>query len=267
MQSYVLGCIIIRKAYRGLGLNMGKNKGTDNTKAELTTGNQPPSDNGMVTVGYNAAVQFYNQELNAIGQRNAAFLIVQSILIAAFATLLVNANQLPWALAIFIWVITVGGSLFCLFHQITGESGANAASKWREYMRFVEGAQENTPWSKFDQFSETYHRRHIQMRQEGKLWSRCKSTYMRLRCDKCLVQRLPLPHTWITIPAIFASGWVFAAVYITTRLFMKDDPLHTNPFLPIGFATSISIGICVLTIAIVGYIVWRYTRWRKIATP
>ncbi|MFC1944992.1 hypothetical protein ACFLX5_05925 [Chloroflexota bacterium] len=94
---------------------------------------------------YNAALQSHNNELNIINQRNT-FLIVQSILIAALATLMVNSIWFDKALIVFIWVLTLAGTIFCLLHNYTGNSGARAALRWRQYMRYIEKGGKSPLW-------------------------------------------------------------------------------------------------------------------------
>lgn len=220
---------------------------------------------------HGAAVQFYNQELNTISQRNTAFLIVQSILIAAFATLLVNADKFPWALAMFMWALSVAGSLFCLFHHVAGRSGARTASNWRRYMRLIESGQINAPWNRFDQYcDDDEHAQHIKIPKKSQACLRLRNLYFGLQCDRCLVQRLPLPHIWIITPAIFASGWVLSAVYMTVRLlFLKQDPLrlHPNPYLSLPVATGFSFIVLGITLAVLVKIIQHGITWWHTTIP
>ena len=96
---------------------------------------------------YSAAVQLHNQEFRALGERTAAFTIVQSIFIPALGTILINHSWFPHFAIIIIWVINTFGALFCLFHHLAGRSGSRAAYTWRQYMLFLEKGQNTTPWS------------------------------------------------------------------------------------------------------------------------
>jgi hypothetical protein len=47
---------------------------------------------------YNLTIQFHNQEIQALNEKTQAFLIVQSIFVAAFATILTTGGEfLPFA--------------------------------------------------------------------------------------------------------------------------------------------------------------------------
>jgi len=187
---------------------------------------------------YNVAAQFYNQELNTINQRNTAFLIVQSILVAAFATLVVNADKFPWALVAFMWAIILAGVLFCFFHHIAGRSGARSTFNWRRYMHHLERGQMEAPWNRFDQY--------------------CRES----RFENRLLERLPRPHAWIFTPAIFASGWFLAAWYVTIRLcFIEQDPLHVNPYLPLPWPILLTSIVLLVTFIVVVYILWQFITW------
>jgi len=192
---------------------------------------------------------------------------VQSIFVAAFATLLVNAGQFPWALAVFMWALSIGASLFCFFHHIAGRSGARAASKWRRYMRLIETGQAEMPWKKFYEYCEAEHDNHGEVPPIRNVCSWLKNLCARLQCDRCLLTRLPLPNAWITTPAIFAMGWVIASAYLTTRLFIAADPLAIDPFLPLLCSRSISIVVLVFTVIILCCILCHYRIWWRTTVP
>jgi len=204
---------------------------------------------------YNAAVQLHNQEFRTLGERNNAFLIAQSILVVALVTLLTYQHLFPLALEFFIWGISIVGSLFCLFHHLAGRSGSQAAFRWRQYMSLLETGQTDTPWKQFYEYCEDEHKKH------GK--ARIKNLWTRLQCDRCLLERSPLPTAWITTPAIFAAIWVFVSSYITKRLFMPDDPLLLDLLLCVEATRAISVIVAVITFLILCYIVYHCVVWWK----
>lgn len=210
---------------------------------------------------YGAATMFYNQELSAISQRNMAFLIVQSILVTAFVTMVINADKFPWALTIFMWAISVGGSLFCLFHHIAGRSGAQAAANWRRYMCHIENCQTDAAWKRFYEYSNTDHEKHGEIPPKRRVYSWLRNLFARFLCPRCLFERLPLPVSWIITPAIFAAAWVLTSAYLTRRMFLEGDPLRANPFLPLALAQTVSVAILVISVCILVYILWQYRTW------
>lgn len=161
---------------------------------------QPKNDDDKKKEWHRSALELYKSEISTISESNAAFLIVQSILIAALSTFLVLTQALPYALIFFVLAIATAGSLFCFFHHRAGKSSANTALQWKRYMCFLEGkTKTNSPWKKFHSYLDQKERRSA--------------------------QRMPLKHAWITNPGIFAVGWFLVALYITIRLFFPDDPI------------------------------------------
>ncbi len=179
-----------------------------------------------VKAWYPLALDFYKQEIEIISQRNSAFLVVQSILVAALVTLLVNAGNFPYALSFIVWAITAGGALFCLSHHKAGRSGAQAAFYWRQYLVFLEGKiTQNSPLKEFVSYTETKHK-HLAADDIRCLATDVGDFLGKPNCDRCLVTRLPLPHAWITSTFIFSLGWTFLAIYLTVRLFLPSrDPI------------------------------------------
>jgi len=213
---------------------------------------------------YNMAVQFYNQELSTISQRNSAFLIVQSILVVALATFLGNAEKFPYALVIIVWGICLFGGLFCYFNNVSGKTGAQAASLWRRYMYLIEKHKRGTPWTQFSAYCEDdNHRKHVDIPPWRNIVCRLWNLRARLRCGRCLLDRAPLPSKWIITPAMFSGLWLVVSVYIIVRSFMPCDPLflYLPSYMSLCYAQLISIAVAVVVFIFLCCILWCFWVW------
>lgn len=201
----------------------------------------------MNTTWYSAAVQFYNQELSNIGQRNSAFLVVQSILIVALATFLSNSAQFPYVLIAIVWAICILGSLFCLLHFVSGRTGAMVASNWRRYMSHLENRESNAPWVVFYSYSKEEKR------------GRCS---IGLSVED-LLKRTPWPSTWIITSIAFAVVWFGISIYLVVRSRLSDDPLFNGlpDWLSLGWTQILSIVILVATFIVLCFLIKGYIRW------
>ncbi len=168
---------------------------------------------------YNAAIQLHNQEFRAIGERTAAFLIVQSILVAGLGHVIISESViLPYAFTVIVSGIIVIGVLYCLMHCKAGELGSLAAFRWRRYMRHVERNEEQEePWEWFYKQCERPKLADWEKPSPGK-----KTTEARLLYEP------PWPSSWLLSPAIFSSVWFGAACYIIIRLYCADDNLRQS---------------------------------------
>jgi hypothetical protein len=159
------------------------------------------------------------------------------------------------------WGLTIAGTLFCLFYHLSGRSHARAAFKWRQIMHSAEAGKERGLWDQFWKLGKVFHNKHIQ---ETKSKRCCiKNKYNQHRCDICLDKRLPLPHIWIFIPAVFTIGWIITSLYLVVRLFLPSDPLHENPVLslPLWVIITIAIIVSLFTIGVLAYIVCQGIKW------
>ncbi len=196
---------------------------------------------------YNAAVQLYNQEFRTLGERTMAFLIVQSILVAAFVTVLTLPAQtmretLPYGFYPILIGIIVVGVLYCLLHHSAGSFGSRAAFRWKQYMRHVESNDLETPW---DWFYE--HSPHT-CRGKGIIRFLTQS-----QCERCLLEKPPLPSTWFFSPAIFLTVWAFAIIYIFLR--------HMGGRVPL--LCPLTVGVSVFILVLASFIMWRWASpWR-----
>lgn len=216
------------------------------------------------TESYSAAVQLHNQEFRALGERTAAFVIVQSIFLPAFGMILINPHWFPHAAIIILWGINIFGALFCLFHHLAGGSGSRAAYSWRKYMLVLEGTENATPWKWL--YNEYYRQRELEESYISSRWSLCKLTaklLSRFRDERRLLDRTPLPIAWIMIPSLFIAIWFGIGIYITTRMFMASDPLLAYPIMPILPYQIISIAILVGIAAIMLIFICGYVKWRS----
>ena len=159
---------------------------------------------------YNVALQLHNQEFRTLGERTNAFLIVQSLLVAAFAMIRINPELFPYAFPLITGGISIVGILFCFLHYGAGRLGSRAAFRWRQYMIRVENHHPDAPWSWF--YGET----------------QCA------RCERRLLNKPPLPSAWLISPAIFFLVWLAAIAYIlivccTSPDFCKCFPISALP--------------------------------------
>lgn len=182
---------------------------------------------------YSAAVQFYNQELIVIGQRTMAFLIVQSILVAAFVTILINPNLFPYAFPLIAGGISIVGILFCVLHYLAGQLGSQAAFRWRQYMRRIENEHPDATWNWF-------HRE-------------CEGTGL----ERQLLDKPPLPSTWLISPVIFFLVWLGAIAYIVTVCSTSPDLCKDFPFwaLPLWVIVVLSV-VTVIALFVVSWTAW-----------
>jgi len=218
---------------------------------------------------YNAALQLHNQEFRTLGERNYAFLIAQSILVVALVTVLVNSKLFPYALIFIMWVIIMAGILFCISHHLAGRAGSTAAFIWRQYMLDIERNQQDTPWNWVYNYCEERHKKHGEPPQKRKVCTWLRSLLTRLKCDRCLLERSPLPIVWLITPGIFAGIWFAFSFYIARRLFIKGDPLTLNltDFFPLGLAQAISIIVTLIAFGVLCYLICRFVKWFRTKTP
>lgn len=199
---------------------------------------EKPQSNQPITPveSYSAAVRFRTNETRALSERTAAFLIVQSILVAAFVHIITipetNTNQLfPYAFYPVTFGISIIGTLFCILYHVAGMMGSLAASRWRLYMQHIEIKQTDTPWNWF--FTKT-----------------------EIGYEKRLLGRLPFPIAWLCSPALFFMVWGCAIIYLILRLM----PQIGFPWLsPITLVISILIFVFYIVPIILRFIWW----WKK----
>lgn len=169
---------------------------------------------------YSAAVQLHNQEFRTLGERTTAFLIVQSILVAAIVHVIISESSvLPYAFIGVVSGIIFIGALYCLLQYKAGRMGSQAAFRWRRYMLYIEKKKEKrkAPWEWFYEQCKQPKIEDWEKPSTGKKTSEAKLLY-----------KLPWPYTWLASPAIFSSVWCGAAVYIIYRLLWASDPIKLS---------------------------------------
>jgi hypothetical protein len=202
---------------------------------------------------YNAAVQFYNQEIKTLGDRTQAFLIVQSILVAALVALFAYQENFPIAFDFFAFGFILAGILYCLLQSQAGMSGAQAAFRWRQYMFDIENNQRDAPWNSIYE-----HCPHT-----------CRGRGMRrlctqLTCEGCLLERPPLPSAWLISPSIFIVLWSGASLYlIISYIFAKrigESCYHLTPVWLFIIFALVALGFLSFTIYT---IIRNFNDWRN----
>jgi hypothetical protein len=189
----------------------------------MTTGRQRQrAPNLTPAESYNAAVQFYIDEIRSLGERTNAFLIVQSILVAAFVHIIISRASFPTAFGLIALGISAVGVLFCVLHYLAGRTGSHGASKWRRYMRrIIEKKQPDAPWEWFYRDS------------EHSCWY------------KYLYARRPFPSSWLMSPAIFLLVWACAISYtVTSPDFCLNLSQHQTLALIIASVLAIVLLVC-----------------------
>jgi len=154
---------------------------------------------------FKAAVDLYTCSIRALEQRSMAFLIVQSLLVAGYVTLLARCNAERGVIA----VIIAMGIIFCFAFFIAGKTTSIDASAWRSCIKQMDNTTSDPVT-------------------ESKLWSCYKAAYSKQ--SDCVTRgapdRLPGPTLWIFQPAVFLAVWISAIL----RLFMWCPWLYIIPF-------------------------------------
>jgi len=124
----------------------------------------------------------------------------------AFVTLLVSKTSFPWAFDIIALFIVLLGALYCLLHNRAGQSAAQAAFRWRQYIMNLEIDENNPPMTTFMRL---YTHTHIPV-DAGRL----RVWWSQLNCEGCVLERLPLPSAWLFTPILFLAWWFLSLIYI-----------------------------------------------------
>ena len=160
---------------------------------------------------YNAAVQFYNNEIEAIGTRTSTFFLTQSILIAALVIIFTNPEEPPAAFSIIAMGIILIGFMFCALHTRAGWSGAKGAYTWRKYMLRLEKGNKTTPWN---WFTENVDSKPTETKDNKSLCQIIK--------EGNLVKYLPFPSMWVFSPCLFLFLWLGAFIYTIIKYGMES---------------------------------------------
>ncbi len=184
--------------------------------------------------GYNAAVQLHNNEFRTLGERANAFLLTQSILIAAFFLIRINQEEATIPFVIITMVVILIGIAFCVLHIRAGRSGAYAAYGWRKYMLHLENKYPDAPWNWFSKYFEDKSKKaegaNCFIKFYGKhLWW--------LTGEGSLAKCLPLPSSWLFSPPLFLLVWTGATAYIFILYFQESLKLC------IAFAVIVAISL------------------------
>lgn len=187
---------------------------------------------------YQTSVQLYASSLRALEQRAASFLLLQSILVGAFAILLRYFQTANDVHSFFptLGIASVGLATSIVFfkaHQIT----ARDVSYWKAYMRLLETKEApcDTPlWQQPWRLMHEYGRR------QGKGFF--SYSYA--------LERLPGPLLWLAFPVIFVTVWSIALLWVINFL-------EYLQFIAIGWFWIVPLG----SSAIAGGVIWY--KWTK----
>lgn len=215
----------------------------------MTTRRRRPTEPLKPSESYYAAAQLYTQEFRTVGERTNAFFIAQSIFFTAFFLTLASQKLFPFAFTYVVSGIIVIGVLFCVLHLLAGRAGSRAAFRWRQYMtHHIENNHADTPWNWF--YIDCKHTPQGEIHK--KLWHR-------LKCERCLLERPPLPSAWLFSPAIFLMVWSVASLYTPIKLSMEGDPLRSNLLFPLPL--SMSIIVALFALGALGFVIWHLIVW------
>ena len=179
---------------------------------------------------YNTAVQLHNHEFRTLGERSNLLIVAQSILITAFVFILAWQSNFPYVFPYVASGIIMVGIIFCVLHHCSGRIGAQAAFKWRQYMRDeIEREDTNGPWH-----------------------------YLERNADRLLLDRLPLPSSWLFTPTIFLATWFAASLYIPVRLLIDENFAVASCRC---LACAVSIIILIIALLALCFICWRVRSW------
>ena len=103
---------------------------------------------------YNAGIQQYSNEFRTLGERANAFLLTQSILIAALVLIFTNLKEAPIPFGLVAMGIILIGISFCILQIRAGRSGAYSAYAWRKYLLHLENKHTDALWNWFEKYFE-----------------------------------------------------------------------------------------------------------------
>jgi len=109
--------------------------------------NHPPLEPEDIRNYYNAGIQQYNNEFRTLGDRANAFLLIQSILVAALVLIFTNLKEAPIPFGLVAMGIILLGIFFCMLYIRAGRSGAHSAHAWRQYLLHLENENPSAPWN------------------------------------------------------------------------------------------------------------------------
>jgi len=189
---------------------------------------------------HNDAIQLRNQESTTLGTRTNIFLVVQSVLVAGLANIIISGvTAVPYVFAGAVSGMSILGSIYCLMQYIAGRQGALAAFRWQRYMRYVEEEKEpGEPWQWF--YKQWHQRKLAEWENPTQIGEPNKARLIRRLLRKLaypfiwktretqLLYKLPWPSTWLFTPTIFSSVWFIAALYIGVRLCYATDPIRLS---------------------------------------
>ena len=169
------------------------------------------AQNSEIPNYYNAAVQFYNNEIEAIGTRTSTFFLTQSILIAALVIILTNQETSSAAFSIIAVGIILIGFIFCALHTRAGWSGAKGAFTWRRYILHLENKDKGAPWQWFTE--------NVDSKPKD---TKDNNSLCQLIKEGNLVKYPPLPSMWVFSPLLFLFLWLGAFIYTIIKYGMES---------------------------------------------
>ena len=226
--------------------------------AAQNSGQHSPLEPDDVRNYYNAAVQFYNNEIEAIGTRTSAFFLTQSILIAALVIILTNQEKAPAAFGIIVMGIILIGFMFCALHTRAGLAGAKGAYTWRKYMLYLESGHKKTssPWKWFTEKVDSTPK---DTKDNNSLCQSIEELWQSIK-EGNLVKYLPFSSTWVFSPFLFLLLWLGAFIYTIIKYGMVSCH-HAPSYLTILFIIISVITLLALKFAIC-FICRSFKSWR-----
>ena len=210
---------------------------------------------------HNTALQLRGQESAALGTRTSIFLVVQSVLVAGLANIIISGiTPVPYIFAGAVSGICMVGALYCRIQHMAGRQGALAAFRWQRYMRYIEENEDpGEPWQWFYQ---QWHRPQLAEWEKppqteksnkaslvGRLLHKLAWPSIWRTHETKLPYKLPWASTWLLIPTIFSLVWSVAALYVGIRLCYETDPIRLS--LDTLFNTPLEF-VAIFVIVVVG---------------
>ena len=168
----------------------------------MATNNEPLS----LENNYSAGIQQYNNEFRTLGERANAFLLTQSILVAALVLIFINLKEAPVPFGIVAMGIILIGIAFCILQIRAGRSGAYSAYAWRQYLLYLENKHPDAAWNWFAKYFECKTKK---AEKEAKC---CVTKFLMKKLpwvidEGALAKCLPLPGFWVFSTIAFLAVW------------------------------------------------------------
>jgi len=197
----------------------------------------PPLELGDIRDYYNAGIEQYSNEFRTLGERANAFLLTQSILVAALVLIFTNLKEAPIPFGLVAMGIILLGIFFCMLYIRAGRSGAYSAYAWRKYLLHLENENPDAPWNWFAKY---FKGKTEKVKKEAKC---CVTKYLMKHRPEAidegaLAKYLPLPNSWLFSTSAFLAVWTGSTCIYR---FIPNDELPLPLFIIFAIITGLLI--------------------------